>query len=139
MSRVEGTYVAIFKGMLPGSGSILRNVHFWEVPFALMLSLGWGGAHEAEEQDTPSSNRSGANTAHVRQSRPDYGRNFRSKPLKRFRVFPLRPGSAPMLARPRSRTLTWLRPPKHRKRGRGRRREREKKRKRERERERERK
>ena len=28
-------------GMLPGCGSILRGVDFWEVPFALMLSPGW--------------------------------------------------------------------------------------------------
>ena len=27
--------------MLPDSGSILRGVHFWEVLFALMLSLDW--------------------------------------------------------------------------------------------------
>ena len=29
--------------MLPDSGSILRGVHFWEVPFALMLSPVWLG------------------------------------------------------------------------------------------------
>ena len=45
-SPVEGKYSVIFQGMLPGSGSIRRGVHFWEVPFALMLYPGWGfGVH----------------------------------------------------------------------------------------------
>ena len=39
-SRVEGKYLAKCQGMLPNSGIILRGVHFWEVPFALMLSPG---------------------------------------------------------------------------------------------------
>ena len=40
-SRVEGKYLVNFQGVLPDSGSILGSVHFWEVPFALMLSPGW--------------------------------------------------------------------------------------------------
>ena len=39
-SRVEGKYSVNFEGMLPGSGSNLRGIHFWEVTFALMLSPG---------------------------------------------------------------------------------------------------
>ena len=39
--RAEGIYLADFQGMLPDSGSILWGFHFWEVPFALMLSPGW--------------------------------------------------------------------------------------------------
>ena len=41
-SRVEGKYLVNFQGMLPDAGGILRGIHFWEVPFALMLSPGWG-------------------------------------------------------------------------------------------------
>ena len=40
-SRSDGKKCVNFQGMLPGSGSILKGVHFWEVPFALMLSSGW--------------------------------------------------------------------------------------------------
>ena len=36
-----GKYLVNSRGMLPDSGSILRGVHFWEVPFACMLSPGW--------------------------------------------------------------------------------------------------
>ena len=43
-SRVEGNFLFIFRGMLPGSGGFLRGVHFWEAPFALMLSAGWIGS-----------------------------------------------------------------------------------------------
>ena len=39
-SRVEGNCLVNFRAMLPGAGSILRGVHFWEMPFALMLSPG---------------------------------------------------------------------------------------------------
>jgi len=41
-SRVEGKYLVNPQEMLPDSGSILRGVYFWEVPFAIMLSSGWG-------------------------------------------------------------------------------------------------
>ena len=40
-SRVEGKTKVNFQGILPDSGSIRRGVHFWKVPFALMLSPGW--------------------------------------------------------------------------------------------------
>ena len=39
-SRVEGKYVVNFQGMLSDSGSIVRGVHFWEEPFALISSPG---------------------------------------------------------------------------------------------------
>ena len=40
-SRVEGKYSVNFQGILSDSGSILRGVQFWDVPFDLMLSPGW--------------------------------------------------------------------------------------------------
>ena len=40
-SPVEGKYSVKFQEMLPDSDSIQRVVHFWEVPFALILSSGW--------------------------------------------------------------------------------------------------
>jgi len=40
-NRVEGKGSVNFRGMLPDSGSVLRGVPLWEVPFALMLSPGW--------------------------------------------------------------------------------------------------
>ena len=40
-SRFEGKYLVGVQGMLPDAGSILRGVHFWEVPFALIMSPGW--------------------------------------------------------------------------------------------------
>ena len=40
--------------MLLDSGSILRVVYFWEVPFALMLSPGWcGGPRQVTSGDVP--------------------------------------------------------------------------------------
>ena len=39
-SRVEGKCSVNFQEMLPDAGSILRGVHFWGLPFALMLSPG---------------------------------------------------------------------------------------------------
>ena len=41
LSQVEGKYLVNFQGVLPDSSSILRGVHFWEGPFALMVSPGW--------------------------------------------------------------------------------------------------
>ena len=41
--RVEGKYKVNFWGILPDAGSIAGGIHFWEVPFALMLSPGWRG------------------------------------------------------------------------------------------------
>jgi hypothetical protein len=38
--RVEGKYLVNFQGILRHSGNIQRGVHFWEVPFVLMLSPG---------------------------------------------------------------------------------------------------
>ena len=40
-SRVEGKHAENFRGMLSDSGSILRGVHSFKMPFALMLSPGW--------------------------------------------------------------------------------------------------
>ena len=48
-SRFEGKYLVNFQGMLPDSGSMLRGINFWEVPFALMLSPGWGEVERKSE------------------------------------------------------------------------------------------
>ena len=40
-SRIECKYMFNFREMLHTSGSILRDVHFWKLPFALMFSPRW--------------------------------------------------------------------------------------------------